>query len=1528
MTEGVRVPQSADDLEARLAQLSPERRALVERKLRELGAAPAPSVRERVPRRAGDGPAPLTPAQDLLWNLDQAVPEAVAYNVPRVLRVEGLLDVDALRRSLDALVERHEALRTRFVPTPAGARQIVAEPSPVPFELVDLSGTPAESRDDAVRRVVLERTRHRFDLSADLLLRATLIRSAPQEWTLLLLSHHIVCDEWSRDVTFRELSALYSAFAIGETPALAPLPVQYADYAVWQHDAMERGLLAPQLAYWREELRGLPALDLPTDRPRGAAPTFAGARRRYRLPREVADGIRRVAQQHDATFFMTMLAALSVLLQRYSGQDDFAVGSPISTRRFVELEGLIGYFPNVVVLRSRLADDPTFAELLRRTRETSLAAFDNQDVPLERLALDLRDGTQGGYAPLVQVLFLLQSADPARVELPGATVTHEPSDFGTAKFDVLFGVSEDADGLLVTFEYRTDLFDASTIDRMFGHLRTLLDGIVADPARPVSALPMVPDAERRLLLEEWSGTVLPFRTDATMHGLVAEQALRTPNAIAVASGGETLTYAELDARAEAWAAELRALGVGPERIVAVCVPRDVNMPVALLAVLKAGGAYVALDPAYPADRMAFMLADVDAAAVLTTSLLAERLPGDACARTVLVDDGGLARGASPAPRAAAGEATSESLAYLIYTSGSTGKPKGVAIAHRSAVAFVAWARTAFTDAELSAVLVSTSLCFDLSIFEIFVPLSLGGSIVVVENVLQAAEAAEAHPVSLINTVPSAIAELLRAGAVPTSVRTVNLAGEPLPTALVNELSALPHIERVNDLYGPSEDTTYSTWSTRRPDAPPTIGRPIANTWAYVLDAHGQLAPLGVPGELYLGGEGLARGYLNRPELTTERFLRDPFRREPGARVYRTGDKVRWRADGMLEFFGRIDHQVKIRGYRIELGEIEATLARHPAVRDCAIVAHEDAGGDKRLVAYVVADERQGSARSSDAVERWNAVFDETYANADRTGDAVEPGFNIAGWMSSYDHRPIPAAQMREWVDRTCEHILSLSPKRVLEIGCGTGLLLFRIAPRVDAFTGIDFSATAIDAVKQDPAYAALSNVTLAQGRADELRGFATGSFDTVVINSVAQYFPSAEYLVQVLESAVRLVAPGGAIFLGDLRALPLLETFHTSVALEQAPDTMDLGELRARVQQRLWQETELVVDPALFESLRLHLPRITSAEVLVKRGRAVNELTKYRYDDVLRVDGAPSKDPAALPAGAGERADDVRRLLAGGPALVRVPNVRDVRLARDVRAQELIAELPAGTTVRELRERLEAEAPGGVDLEALVDLDAAYDVALVWPESGLRGRCDAIFRRRGSAADAPAAASRGTIKPWREFVHHASADAFTLEEVGAWRAYLGETLPEYMVPSAFVRLQRLPMTPNGKVDRKALRPPATTRRAQGYVAPRTLTESAVASLWASVLRVERVGMDDGFLDLGGHSLLAMRVVGRVRRDLGVSLPLDALIRGDTAAQFAALIDEARTAPAVEEPDDEFALTPVSRDAFRRGAPAGAGGGAA
>ncbi|MGQ0704096.1 MAG: amino acid adenylation domain-containing protein, partial [Gemmatimonadales bacterium] len=1169
-------------------------------------------------------------------------------------------------------------------------------------------------------------------------------------------------------------------------------------------------------------------------------------------------------------------------------------------------EPLIGYFPNVLVLRTALDGDPTFAELVSRVRATCLGAFAHQDVPLEKLVLELREGGLTGPNPLFQVLFLVESraAEPQRVS--GAVLEPMAVDFGTSKFDVLLAMGESPDGLRLMIEYRTDLFDAETIDRMAGHLGALLESVAVNPEQPISAIPLLSPEERRRILVEWNDTALPVPADATMHGLFEAQAARTPDHVAVVGSGPALSYGELEARAAAVAERLRGLGIGAGDIVAVCLPRTPEMVVALLGVLKSGAAYVALDPAYPPERIAFMLQDTGAPVVLTTEALALTLPETRGTHVVELDRGEAGWPEPPGEAPTPGAATPADLGYIIYTSGSTGKPKGVAIEHRNAVAFLEWARTVFAADELAGVLASTSLCFDLSIFEVFAPLVTGGAVVVVENVLELAGLRSPHPVTLVNTVPSAMTELLRSGGIPSTVRTVNLAGEPLSTALVRELYGLGHVERVYDLYGPSETTTYSTFTLRSATAPATIGRPIANTTVYVLDEHGEPVPIGAAGELYIGGAGVARGYLNRTELTAQRFVPDRFAGTPDARMYRTGDKVRWKAGGQLEFLGRVDQQVKVRGYRIELGEIEHALGSHPAVREAAVVVH-DASGDRRLVAYVVPAEDAGNGQAAEeVVRRWGAVFDETY----RSGNgASESGFNIAGWVSSYDLQPIPPSEMREWVDQTVERILALRPRRVLDVGCGTGLFTFRVAPHCERYHGMDISAAALRAIEADPAMRSLSNVTLEPGSAHEIDRFAPESFDLVVLNSVIQYFPSVEYLLDVLRKATRLVAPGGAIFLGDVRSFPLLETFHTSVALAQAAPTLGVADLRSRIQQRMAHETELVVDPAFFEAARVQLPTITESIASPKSGRARNELTKFRYDVALRIGGAEAA-PATARA---ERLDEVRGLLRDRPAVLRVLNLRDGRLTRDLAAREFLATAASGATVHDLLEALDSAPSDGIEPEELLALDPEYTVELRVPQSGLPGRFDALFRARGASplAAAPAAPTFA-LRPWRDYVHHASPEVFPADQVREWRGYLGQHLPEYMVPQVFVRLSRLPLTPNGKLDRKALKPPSGERASRAFVEPRNETERTIARFWAEVLRLDRVGVEDGFLELGGHSLLAMRILGLIRQELGVSLSLAEILGDVTVAGLAAAVAEQQSK---QGDSTEPALAPVDRGEY-------------
>ena len=872
----------------------------------------------------------------------------------------------ALAAALAEIVRRHAALRTTFGTITGVPFQRVAPSAPCPLPAVDVAALPAAARAAEAGRLVRGEVGRPFDLEAGPVLRTLLLRLGAEEHALLATAHHIASDGRSVAIFARELSALYAACREGRPSPLPEPPIQYADFAAWQRRWLAGALLERQLAWWRERLAGLPpALELPADRLRPAVRGTRGGQAVVRLPAELSRDLAGLGRQSGASLFMTLLAAFQALLGRWTGRDDPPVGTPVAGRNRSEVEELIGLFVNTLVLRADLAGDPSFAALLGRVRETAIDAYARQDVPFEKLVAALAPERDLASTPLFQVMFILQNAGSAVPELPGLAASRLPLYEGgaggevPAKFDLTLAMEEGADGLVAEASWWADLFDRTTVERLLGHFRTLLEGAVADPSRRLSELPLLTAMEREQLLVEWTATVASFPQGLCLHEVVKDQVGRTPDAVALVAGGERLTYRELGERVEGLAAHLRGLGVGPEVLVAVCTERDASMVVGMLATLAAGGAYVPLDPTYPAERLAFTLADAEAKVLLTRTELLERLPEHG-AHVVCLDEWDVMAPALAVPAARVDPAN---LAYVIYTSGSTGRPKGVAITHASVVTFVHWVRTAFAPEELRGVFAATSITFDLSVFELFATLSSGGTVILGENALALAGHPAAAEVTLVNTVPSAVAELVRLGAVPPSVRTVNLAGEPLRRSLVDRIYELGTVERVLDLYGPSEDTTYSTWAPAERGSPaePTIGRPIANTRAYVVDRAFNPQPVGVPGELWLTGEGLARGYLKRPELTAERFVPDPFgvlngssgEPERGARAYRTGDLARWRPSGELEFLGRLDHQVKVRGFRIELGEVESALTALPGVREAVVVVREDVAGERRLVAYVV-----------------------------------------------------------------------------------------------------------------------------------------------------------------------------------------------------------------------------------------------------------------------------------------------------------------------------------------------------------------------------------------------------------------------------------------------------------------------------------------------------------------------------------------------------------------------------------------------
>jgi amino acid adenylation domain-containing protein len=945
--------------------LSEAKRALLERHL-------ATRARKAIPRRTSDKPAPLSFAQERLWLLEQLLPDVTAYNVPRALRIPAELDPRALQSALDAIAARHEVLRTRVEVVDGAPVQTAGDDSRVELSVVDLRGRAPEEAEREALRVAVEVARRPFRLTGDLLIRAALAHIGRADDLLLIVTHHLASDEGSRAILLGELAELYDAALKGRQPQLADLPVQYADFAAWQRAQLDGPRMDTLLSYWTEALAGAPqALELPADHARPPVQSYRGARRQFQLPADLLNEIKGLARALRATPFMVLLAAFETLLTRYAGVEDLVIGTPVSGRDRPETEALIGFFTNTLVLRTSTEGDPTFAELVGRVQAASVAGLAHRELPFERLVDALNPERTLARAPVFQVFFIYESDSARRYELAGVPLRPLTLDLGWAKFDLSLAFGERPDGSLSgLFEYSTDLFVPDTIERAREHLERLLRAAVRAPETRLAELPLVGAGERERVLAGWGETAEDDAIARPVHQLIEAQVERSPNACALVFGGEELTYRELDDRANRLARRLRTLGVGPDVVVGVCLPRSLDLVVAILAVLKAGGAYAPLDPAYPAERLTFMLADTAAPVLLTNPSLAEELPATG-ASVIAVGEG------VPELDAAEVEPLSgpDDLAYVLYTSGSTGQPKGVPMPHAVLANLLEWQRLAWEPPNAARTLQFAALSFDVASQEILATLAFGGTLVLVD------EETRRDPEALLRLLVDAEVERLfvpfvalqhlaeasvRLQLVPGRLREVMTAGEALQiTPAIREFFAHLDGAVLHNQYGPTESHVVTEftlsgdpagWPTR-----PPIGRPIANARIAVLDAHGAPAPIGVPGELHIGGRVLARGYLNRPDLTAERFVADPFG-GPGDRLYRTGDRARFLASGELEYLGRLDDQVKVRGFRVEPGEVESVLALHSAVNEAVVVAHEHGVGDRRLTAYLVADRRPNVVR--------------------------------------------------------------------------------------------------------------------------------------------------------------------------------------------------------------------------------------------------------------------------------------------------------------------------------------------------------------------------------------------------------------------------------------------------------------------------------------------------------------------------------------------------------------------------------------
>ena len=938
---------------------------------------------------------PASFAQQRLWFIDQLVPGNAFYNVPTALRLTGSLNLIALEQTFNEIVRRHETLRTRFGIVEGQLVQAIAPTLKVSLPVVDLRDLLADARELQAKQLIEQESQRPFDLATGPLLRLTLLKLDETEHILLLNLHHIVSDDWSIGVLIRELKAIYTAFALKQPCPLPELPLQYADFAHWQREwlqelgATHESPLQAQLAYWRQQLGGIERLNLPSDRPKPARQTYQGAIQFLELPKSIREALEALSQQEGVTLYMTLLAAFQTLLYRYTQQEDIAVGSPIANRNRSEIEGLIGFFVNSLVLRTDLSGNPTFQELLGRVREVTLGAYAHQDVPFEKLVEELHCQRSLNDHPLFQVIFALQNAPMESLELPELTLSTLTIDFKTTRFDLEFHLWEATNdfrslwgerwkhskGLRGVVVYNTDLFDEATITRMVGHFETLLEGIVANPQARIADLPLLSQAERHQLLVEWNNTHADYPKDQCIHQLFEAQVERDSNAIALIFEDKQLTYRELNNRSNQLAHYLQKLGIGAEVLVGICLEPSVELIVGLLGILKAGAAYLPLDPNYPCDRLNFMLEEAQVPILLTHSALSTQhelrpLESTVSNTPVIVcldNNWDIAQESKENPSSSV---TSDNLAYVIYTSGSTGKPKGVAVPHKAVNRLVFNTNYIKLD-PTDRIAQASNTSFDAATFEIWGALLHGAQLIGISRdiILSPHEFAlqlRQKNISVLFLTTALFQQIARV--VPQafdSLKYLLFGGEAVDPRWVQKILKKAPPKQLLHVYGPTESTTFSSfyWVQDIPEAATSIpiGRPITNTQIYLLDEQLQPVPIGITGELYIGGDGLAQGYLNHPELTAEKFIPSPFSNEPGTRLYKTGDLARYQPDGNIEFLGRLDDQVKIRGFRIELGEIEAVLSQHPAVREAVVIVQEDVPGDKHLVAYIVPNPSQISS---------------------------------------------------------------------------------------------------------------------------------------------------------------------------------------------------------------------------------------------------------------------------------------------------------------------------------------------------------------------------------------------------------------------------------------------------------------------------------------------------------------------------------------------------------------------------------------
>jgi amino acid adenylation domain-containing protein len=1471
-----------------------------------------------IPRRSEGDQLELSFAQERLWFLNQLIPDSPFYNMPMAGRLSGNLNVPVLEKTFSVIFRRHQVLRTNFVTKDGKPVPVIRPEHRFKLAIIDLTALSADECDERVRQLANENSMAIFDLTRDPLLRVTLLKLSQEEHVLLLTMHHIASDGWSTGILMREICTLYEAFLKDKSSPLPELEIQYGDFAFWQNRWLRGEILEKQLHYWKSHLAELPTLELPLDRPRPRPASYRGGIEYLEIPADITKRLRELGNHEGATLYMTLLTAFAILMSRYSGQEDVVLGSPIAGRNHKEIEPLIGFFANSLVMRCDLSGDPGFIEALLRIKKMAMDAFENQDLPFEQLVEELRPERDMSRNPLAQVIFALQNAPMSEVKLPELSLNSVEMENIMVRSDMEVHVWEIDEVINVQMLYSVDLFEQRTIQRMILNFRTLIDEITSDPFKKVSQFEIICPSERHQLLVQWNDTKREYPSGKCIYELFEQQVEKTPESIAVIFENKSLTYRELNEKANQLAHYLRdRYNVQLNHLIGIMLEPSVTSIIALMGILKSGGGYVPLDPLHPEERVTNMIEDSGMRLIIKKSAFKTSLENGksetsaikSC-ETVNIDaQWNEIRNNASTLNLEISTIHPDNIAYVIYTSGSTGRPKGVVIKNQSIVNTLFWSSEYYGFTKDDNALQILSLSFDASVAGVFVPLVSGSSLIMLArdrrlDPIYLKHLIESHRVTSFMVTPALYQTLLQeVGEYFRGLKHVTVGGESMSEQLVSKhFHLLPQVRLFNE-YGPTENSVCSTVYEYTEDGKttlsgrPIIGKPINNVGIYILDGNNGLSPIGVGGEICLSGSGLAAGYLNRVGQTQERFCSNPLKE--GERMYQTGDLGRWLPDGNIEFLGRLDEQVKIRGYRIECGEIEAHLREESCVKEAVVISREDLPGEKRLAGYLTFEpdykisSEDLSDQASNQVSSWEKTFDDTLSERS-TEEVEDPLFITLGWDNSYDNSPIPREEMRVWRDDMVDGILELRPERVLEIGCGTGMLLFQIAPYCNEFIGTDFSSVSLEYVdKQIKSNAATySNVKLLKREANDLLDLEENSMDCIILNSIVQYFPNIDYLLEVLTGCVRAVKPGGFIVLGDVRNYQLLRTFHIWV---QAKKGVKSKEKRSEsVEKEMARENELLVDPMLFPGLKQHFNEISHVQIRLQRGRHGNELNTFRYTAILHIEKHETRliEPDIID-GRGIGLEVIREYVANMDSrYLCITGLLNERLEKQIQLEKS-SEAEKGET--------------GIDPEHIYRLgeELCYHVEVSWSPID-KGLMDVVFLKRDEMDKevivlTPITMKKLPIRSWNSYGNNPLISKIKPQLMEKIRDNLKRRVPEYMVPAAMVWIESLPLTSTEKIDHNALPMPELERMGD-YTAPENEVQEYLAGLWSDLLGIKKVGINDNFFELGGHSLLATQLISKINSNFQSIVSLRDLFEAPTVSGLAQILANEKQAE-VEKEDE-------------------------